>query len=58
MLADRCQGEEEGMVANPEEEALTALRAYQESVGMTFENPDEPVAGDGKWGPEGDLPWR
>jgi len=46
------------MVANPDEEALKALRAYQEEMGMTFEDPDAPVASDGKFDPEGDLPWR
>jgi hypothetical protein len=66
MLAEG-RGEEEleqldiaiGMVANPEEEALEALRAHQEAAGMTFENPDAPVAPDDKtlYGEE-DFPWR
>jgi hypothetical protein len=66
MLAEG-RGEEEleqldislGMVPSPEEEALKALRAHQEAIGMTFENPDEPVHGDSKWAaPDGDFPWR
>jgi hypothetical protein len=66
MLADGRSGEqlEEldiaiGMVPDPEEAALTALRAHQEAAGMTFENPDAPVAGDGKLfpGSDGDFPW-
>jgi hypothetical protein len=66
MLAEG-RGEEEleqldiaiGMVTNPEEEALEALRAHQEAAGITFENPDAPVAPDDKtlYGGE-DLPWR
>jgi predicted NUDIX family NTP pyrophosphohydrolase len=38
-----------GMVTNPEEEALAALRAHQEAAGLTFDAPDAPVtaAGDG-----------
>jgi predicted NUDIX family NTP pyrophosphohydrolase len=45
-----------GMVPDPEEEALAALRAHQEETGMKFENPDAPVGGDGKW-PGAELPW-
>lgn len=33
------------MVEDPEEQALAALRAHQEAAGMTFSNPDAPVAG-------------
>jgi hypothetical protein len=47
-----------GMISNPEEEALDALRAHQEAMGMKFENPDAPVIGDGKWPADGDVPWR
>ena len=47
-----------GMRADPEEEALARLRAYQEVAGMTFEVPGLPVQGDGKFGPVGVLPWR
>lgn len=46
-----------GMVSNPEEEALAALRAHQEATGMKFENPDAPVTPIGKWGTDGDFPW-
>ncbi len=34
------------MKVNPEEVAREALRAYQESMGMTFDDPDAPVAPD------------
>lgn len=67
MLAEGRSGDELeeldiaiGMVADPEEEALDALRAHQEAMGMTFEDPAAPVAGDGKLpgdGSGGDLPW-
>lgn len=48
-----------GMVTNPEEEALAALRAHQEVMGMQFDAPDAPVGPDDKtlYG-EGDIPWR
>jgi hypothetical protein len=32
------------MVANPDEEALKALRAHQEEMGLKFDDPDAPVA--------------
>ena len=46
------------MLPDPEEAALARLRAYQEEAGMTFEDPAAPVQGDGRYGPDGDLPWR
>ena len=33
-----------GMIINPEDVARDALREYQESAGMVFEDPDAPVA--------------
>lgn len=36
------------MTVNPEDVAKAALREYQESVGMTFADPDAPVAPDAK----------
>lgn len=36
--------EDIGMRVSPEANALAALRAWQEAQGMTFENPDSPVA--------------
>ena len=45
-----------GMVTNPEEEALAALRAHQEAVGMTFQDPDTPVTPASA--ADGELPWR
>ena len=36
-----------GMVTNPEEEALAELRKHQQAAGITFEDPDAPVAGTG-----------
>jgi hypothetical protein len=32
------------MVTSPEEIALAELRKHQEAMGMTFEDPDAPVA--------------
>jgi hypothetical protein len=67
MLADRCESDEQleqldvslGMVPDPADEALAALRAYQEAAGMTFEDPDAPVAPDDKTlYEEGDIRWR
>lgn len=48
-----------GMVTNPEEEALAALRQYQEEKGMTFEDPEAPVGPDDKtlYGDDGDIRW-
>jgi len=49
-----------GMVPDPEEEALKALRAHQKTMGMIFENPDAPVAPDGTLSGDddgGELPW-
>jgi hypothetical protein len=40
--------EEIGMRANPVKDAREALLAYQEAQGITFENPDAPVAPDAK----------
>jgi hypothetical protein len=40
--------EEIGMRVNPETQAREALAAYQKAMGMTFENPDAPVAPDEK----------
>jgi hypothetical protein len=40
-----------GMVDSPEEIALAELKRYQEETGMTFEDPDAPVAPSGNdWG--------
>ena len=36
------------MTVSPEEEARKALRAHQEAAGITFEDPDAPVAPDAK----------
>lgn len=36
--------EEIGMRTSPERAAMAALRAWQEAQGITFENPDAPVA--------------
>jgi hypothetical protein len=36
--------EDIGMRTSPEANARAALRAWQESQGMTFDNPDAPVA--------------
>jgi hypothetical protein len=48
-----------GMVSDPEQEALAALAAYQKEKGMVFENPDAPVAGDGKMIGDWDgRPWQ
>jgi len=33
-----------GMIRDPADDAIAALRAYQEEAGMTFEDPDAPVA--------------
>jgi hypothetical protein len=40
--------EEIGMTVNPDEVAKAALKAHQEAMGMTFENPDAPVPPDAK----------
>lgn len=37
-----------GMRHNPERDARAALRAHQEAMGMTFDDPDAPVAPDAK----------
>ena len=67
MLADRCGSDEEleqldislGMVTNPEEEALDALRAHQEAAGIGFKDPDAPVApSENTLYGDGDMPWR
>ena len=67
MLADRCGTDEElealdislGMVTNPEEEALDALRAHQEEAGMVFEDPDAPVTpSENTLYGDGDVRWR
>lgn len=42
-----------GMITNPEEEALAELRRHQAEAGITFEDPDAPVAGTGSE----DLGW-
>jgi hypothetical protein len=34
-----------GMTADPDDEALANLRAYQKQMGITFEDPDAPVDG-------------
>ena len=34
-----------GMIDDPDSAALSDLRAYQERMGMTFDDPDAPVAG-------------
>lgn len=34
-----------GMTEDPDSAAMADLRAYQEQMGMTFEDPDAPVAG-------------
>lgn len=40
------------MVASPEEEALAALKEHQEVMGVTFADPDAPVAPAGNdWDP-------
>lgn len=52
LLAEGLRTEEEleeldirtGMIADPADEAIAALRAHQEATGMTFDNPDTPVA--------------
>ena len=33
-----------GMISDPEQEALAALRRHQEEMGMQFEDPAAPVA--------------
>ena len=33
-----------GMAADPDADAKAALHAYQEQMGMTFDDPDAPVA--------------
>lgn len=40
--------EEIGMRFDPEKEALRALKAHQEAMGMVFDDPDAPVAPDAK----------
>lgn len=41
-------GEEIGMRHDPAKQALEELAAYQESIGMVFEDPDKPVPPDAK----------
>lgn len=36
-----------GMIDDPAEEAIRELREHQEAMGMTFEDPDAPVAAAG-----------
>jgi hypothetical protein len=37
-----------GMRPNPEKDAMEMLRAHQMAAGITFDNPDAPVAPDDK----------
>lgn len=41
-------GEEIGMRHDPAKQALEELAAYQESIGMVFDDPDKPVPPDAK----------
>lgn len=40
--------EQIGMLPDPKKDALAALKAHQQAMGLTFENPDAPVAPDAK----------
>lgn len=59
-MAEHCKTDEDleeldiqiGMIDDPQEIALTALRKHQEELGMTFEQPGAPVPAMPGYGPD------